>query len=101
MSDNKRKSKHTPGPWTIEGTGILNDPRNGASVGTTRIGTGGYGEIELIDGTNEPDYNARLIAAAPELYDAARAVLDAWRGGDLAAAVRGLQSAVDKAEGKE
>ena len=49
-------------------------------------------------------YNAKdadMLAAAPELYDAARAVLDAWQGGDLAAAVRGLQSAVDKAEGKE
>lgn len=44
-------------------------------MGTTRIGTGGYGEIELVDGTNEPDGNKYLIAAAPEMLEALTNVL--------------------------
>lgn len=67
--------KHTPGPWTIEGEGTLVTPVTGALIGTTRIGTGGYGEIELLDGTNEPEGNKYLIAAAPELLAALRALL--------------------------
>jgi len=59
----------TPGPWTIEGQGILQHPVSGGSIITTRIGTGGYGEIELVDGTNEPEGNKYLIAAAPEMLD--------------------------------
>lgn len=62
-------SKYTPGPWTVGGQKIVQDPRNGANIGTQVIETS-LGEIELIDGTNEQDYNARLIAAAPELLHA-------------------------------
>lgn len=61
---------HTPGKWTIEGMGTLATPVTGALVGTTRIGTGGYGEIEIVDGTNEPEGNKYLIAAAPEMLRA-------------------------------
>jgi len=59
----------TPGPWTIEGQGILQHPVSGGSIITTRIGTGGYGEIELVDGTNEPEGNKALIVSAPEMLD--------------------------------
>jgi hypothetical protein len=60
---------HTPGKWTIEGEGILHNA-GGGLVGTTRIGTRGYGEIELVDSTNEPEGNKYLIAAAPEMLQA-------------------------------
>jgi hypothetical protein len=65
-----KRYPHTPGKWTIEGEGMLATPVTGAIVGTTRIGTGGYGEIELVDGTNEPEGNKYLIAAAPEMLRA-------------------------------
>lgn len=40
-----------------------------------------------------------LLAAAPDMLTAGQAVLDAWEAGDLAAAVRELQNAVNKAKG--
>lgn len=42
--------------------------------------------------------NARLIAATPELLEAAEEVLANWSSGDLAAAVRELDAAVKKAK---
>ena len=42
--------------------------------------------------------HADLIAAAPDLLAAALKVIEAWEGGDLAAAVRELQEATDKAQ---
>jgi hypothetical protein len=65
----QNETKHTPGPWKINGTGILNHPVTGAAVSLIRIETT-LGNIEIHDETNEPDYNARLIAAAPELLEA-------------------------------
>ena len=62
--------KHTPGKWIVEGEGIVTNPVTGAAIGTTRIGTGGYGELELIDSTNEPEGNKYLIAAAPDMLEA-------------------------------
>ena len=69
-------TKHTPGPWRHEGQGILIDPRNGATVATERIGTS-FGEIEVVDPTNEQDRNLRLLIAAPELL-AALLECEAW-----------------------
>ena len=43
--------------------------------------------------------NAKLIAAAPDLLQAAKEVIAAWERGDLAAAVRGLACTVREAEG--
>jgi lipopolysaccharide biosynthesis regulator YciM len=48
---------------------------------------------------SEAEANARLIAAAPDLLAAARAVLAAWEAGDLAAATRQLTDAIARAEG--
>jgi hypothetical protein len=42
--------------------------------------------------------NARLIAAAPALFDAATLVIDRWTRGDLAEAVRALDAAVTEAK---
>lgn len=62
--------KHTTGPWTHEGQGIVQHPHTGVPMITERIGTGGYGEIEIIDGTNESPANLDLIKAAPEMLEA-------------------------------
>ena len=67
--------KHTPGPWKVEYFKRVRSEANGEMVCT------GYGEIKY-GRTNEEvellaEANARLIAAAPELYEALEDVLDA------------------------
>lgn len=78
---NEKTIAHTPGPWTLQGEGIVSDPTTGGPIITTRIETeGGWGKIEIIDGTNEPTGNALLINAAPELLAAVNALGMALRG---------------------
>lgn len=75
---------HTPGPWRVQGWEIM--PRSKR-----------HGRICLVSpvpptspGTGESCHNAALIAAAPDLFDAVKAVLAALDGGD--------ESAMDEAE---
>ncbi len=63
MSTNE--TKWTPGPWKIRRSGCISAGDEGALVATT-----GY-RVEA--GKNEDDANARLIAAAPEMYEALQA----------------------------
>jgi hypothetical protein len=67
-------TNHTPSPWTLNGEGILNHPVTGSPVMTRRIECGeGWGNcIEIYDTSNEPEANACLIVAAPELLAALR-----------------------------
>ena len=44
---------------------------------------------------------AHLIASAPEMLEAGRAVIAAWESGDLAGAVRDLAAAIASAEGRD
>ncbi len=60
---------HTPGPWRIQGNGTLNHPVSGRPLTTVRFETS-LGTFEVLDETNEPDANAQLIAAAPDLLHA-------------------------------
>jgi hypothetical protein len=60
---------HTSAPWRVGGQKILIDPRNGANVMTQVIETP-LGEIEILDLTNEPEYNKYLIASAPKMFKA-------------------------------
>ena len=93
-----KKLSYTPGPWTIEGNGMLAHPANGATVLTTRIGTDGWGEIELHDQTNEPDGNAQLIRSAPEMLDLikdCREVVRYYNTKDRHAMLNGLLSRMD------
>lgn len=67
---------HTPGPWTAE-------PRDdGADGFIVRDADGEFVnylcDSRYGDGRKDPtaEVNARLIAAAPELYEALRALLD-------------------------
>lgn len=63
-------SKHTPGPWVLSrarhnNSLFVRESRNPCATAVARIG------ITHVD----HDANARLIAAAPELYEALRGVL--------------------------
>jgi len=57
---------HTPAPWNLNGNGILLHPVTNAQLVTQRIETS-LGSFEVLDETNEPEANAYLIAAAPDL----------------------------------
>ena len=65
------ETKHTPGPWKIEKdypnqiliVGIKGTPENMPHIGIIAEVAKGYWKEEVIEA------NARLIAAAPKMYD--------------------------------
>ena len=65
MSDTKEKhATHTPGPWQID------DCTPGESTGLRfEVGTKDSVIARTTDGWKEANANARLIAAAPEMYE--------------------------------
>ncbi len=85
-------SKHTPGPWEVSGaTHVVHFGDDGANICTVSEPRPddqivGYHELELFSKDfHEACANAQLIAAAPDLLDALRAVVaisdrkhDAW-----------------------
>lgn len=88
---------HTAGPWHLRGDTVLVTPRL---------------QIAQMDRCNKhPDTakaNARLIAAAPELLEACRAVLESEEStlGDGGSVIGDqyrslIQAAIDKAEGRQ
>jgi hypothetical protein len=88
------KPKFTRGPWTIGGQGIVTHPQTCAPILTQRIETT-LGTIELLDGTNEPEYNAPLIAAAPELLMALESISGACRVGAQNRRMKNCQDIID------
>jgi len=86
-------TRHTPGPWQTweNGDGEYGIERNGDSLGT-------------MEGQNAKA-NARLIAAAPDLLEAARSMID-WQDtpahvrGDFRPIQKALRQAIAKAERK-
>lgn len=92
-------SDHTPGPWQATGA----EPADGVDcwwlIGADRrdIGTinGGQGDAT-------PQANARLIAAAPDLFDALEGMLE-MHGSDIeeAAARQKARAAIAKARGHD
>jgi len=103
-------TKHTPGPWTVQDMSKASHPRNKKWLGWWRIRTA-EGDL-LADcravGLRITDAeivsNARLIAAAPELLDAATEALHALEQHQPAihpAIRRHLEAAIAKAEGRE
>lgn len=68
-------SNHTPGPWRLKSLNVMGEweilTDNEWSIATT---AGCCGANNLED-ESESDANARLIAAAPALYEAAKKVL--------------------------
>lgn len=67
-------SKHTPGPWLIRApdNGIYDTDDDIANV----VARGPYGLITIAEEVDVAD--ARLIAAAPDLLEAAQAVEEWW-----------------------
>lgn len=93
-------STHTPGPWTAVGRAIEADSPE--REGFTDV----VGWISDDYGERRADANARLIAAAPDMYDILK---DLWANqanifyADLYTAGFGLKivAAIAKAEGRE
>ena len=94
-------SKHTPGPWHHTGR-EFNDVRDSDDelVAVALHLRVGQPERSI----HEAEANARLIAAAPDLLEAAQQVLSHKRGEDdwliLAVHCRVLEAAIAKATGQ-
>ena len=88
-------SAHTPGPWSLNGVMAMDTPLWIVSI------PGEQARIEVADYSVESEGNARLIAAAPDLLAAIRALL---RETDLRdgtqAAWEKAHAAIAKAEGR-
>jgi hypothetical protein len=71
MNDTKEKhATFTPGPWQIE------DCTPGESTGLRfEVGTKDSVIARTTDGWKEAHANARLISAAPEMYETMKAIL--------------------------
>lgn len=78
--------RHTPGPWTVDrlSGGILAEAEGSLVVHDTSL--------------REPD--AHLIAAAPDLLEAAKRMQSDWGERNLTEAIQMLGAAIAKAEGK-
>lgn len=95
-------TKHTPGPWRV------------GPVDDTLVSDASGREVAAVDGDyNNPDEwpsmeaNARLIAAAPEMYAELRKLADALNSGRqldtmhfMPSAIARINSIVAKAEGQ-
>ena len=112
---------HTPGPWTVEPSDS-GDPSVGLAPTPPVIFTNipndedRFIEIAVIGSTiydnsedghtlswGDPDANARLIAAAPELLDVLRKSLDwlaSYPGGSATNIYHAARAVIDKAEGR-
>lgn len=97
-------SKHTSGPWKAyfdETYGVLGPDKGRVAICMNLKGA--HGLAGRRDG-DEVAANARLIAAAPDLLEAARAVLSHKRGEDdwliLAVHCQQLEAAIAKATGE-
>lgn len=98
-------SKHTPGPWRqFEHNGNVMVCAGPSHLATVAIG-GAMDE-------SSDRANARLIAAAPELLDALRTILEyaecyddagpraaGWQSAELRADIEAARAAIAKAEG--
>jgi hypothetical protein len=93
------KVTHTPGPWTYQYSPYTS--QDGHEIPAFEV----HSDSVKVCDTNEDrppieqEANARLIAAAPDLLEAAEKVVAAWESGDLAAAVRQLNGAIELAKG--
>lgn len=80
-------SKHTPGPWEI--------------LSTLEICSGNKDICELKGWMNEDQANARLIAAAPDLLEALKLMVDTYdNGGWPSSTLVIARAAIDKAKGE-
>jgi len=103
--DNSVLERHTPGPWKAGDTAI----RNSAYWLLVRSEASGSTVGGAVSGNGRADANARLIAAAPELLDALKALVRACEfngyfstnkpGFREKSEIRDSRAAIAKAEG--
>ena len=88
---------HTPGPWW----GMNHYSNHVNYFSPTREDDYTFRVVFPDDMPEaEAEANTRLIAAAPELLEAAETVLSRWGKGDLAEVVRELNAAIATAKGR-
>lgn len=65
-------TKHTPGPWMYAGAGAIKRDYTaiGCTDGETIASAWGHSNSGFFVSEEEKEANARLIAAAPELFEA-------------------------------
>ena len=89
------ETKHTPGPWEVED----NDGYGGTFIYATGVTT-----AEVVGDSAEAIANALLIAAAPELLEALKALADDHEFGATGAVrqdhLKAARTAIAKAEGR-
>jgi ketosteroid isomerase-like protein len=92
-------SAHTPGPWTVADNNEVHcDAKTIAMVAD--LNWGQYRDAED-NGEAEFEANARLIAAAPELLEALKALTDADTDFTRAWAKEAARAAIAKATGEK
>jgi acetamidase/formamidase len=68
-------TKHTPGPWRV----VRANPSPTTGPLLIAGGKPGYiADVRVVHGNEENNANARLIAAAPQMFALLRAVRDAY-----------------------
>jgi hypothetical protein len=72
-------SRHTPGPWTFDGENECNQGFDVALPDGGVSATAYYDVDRDADSVRQAEANARLIAAAPEMYEALKVVAE-WEG---------------------
>ena len=96
-------SKHTPGPWSVDGEVIRGDEQSNGSVSVACILDGAYPYGRRAGKSARA--NARLIAAAPELLEALNNLLSACdlpgdRDREIEQAIPHARAAIAKAKGE-
>jgi len=90
---------HTPGPWETNGQFIVAQDPAAIHPDIYIAEIAETDDESRLASPEQREANARLIAAAPALLDAALLVIDRWTHGDLAEAVRMLDAAAAEAMG--
>ena len=98
--------RHTNGPWVVgekkNVSGILNIEilgEHGYSLVANCYGTT-TGLADWYAGARHVDANARLIAAAPDMLEALRGVVDAYENGGMIEPIFAARAAIAKATGE-
>jgi len=94
-----KNAAHTPGPWRHDWQFIVAPDSAGIHLDIYIAEIAETDEDGRVASPEQQEANARLIAAAPDLLEAAELVIARWSEGDLAEAVRFLDSAVAAAKG--
>ena len=74
------KPQFTPGAWYVTDADYLRVREADSDAVIATIEDGGHVEMEIFDSATQ-EANARLIAAAPDLYDALRSLRSALNSG--------------------